>query len=157
MKSLSLYRHAKTEKESASGRDFDRELTERGLRDSERVGAELGRLALSFDLILASPARRSIGTVEGARLPAPTYEERIYDAPASRLLDIVRQVDDGIERLMLVGHNPGFEHLTSRLTGEEIEMPTGSLIEIELPVERWKDVVEGNGRKVRFIQPKSLD
>ena len=33
MKSLALFRHAKTEGESSSGRDFDRELTDRGQED----------------------------------------------------------------------------------------------------------------------------
>ena len=58
---------------------------------------------------------------------------------------------------MLVGHNPGFERLASRLTGVDLEMPTGSLIEIELPVDRWRDVEDGSGRQISFIRPKELD
>lgn len=157
MKSLSLFRHAKTERESASGRDFDRALTERGQADAERMGDEMRRQGLQFDRILASPAKRSIETVEGANLQAADYDERIYDAATDRLLEIMRSVDDGVVRLMMVGHNPGFEHLASRLTGDTLEMPTGSLVEIELRVDRWRDVEKGSGRQVRFIKPKKLD
>ena len=157
MKNLSLFRHAKTERDSPSGRDFDRALTERGQRDAGRVGEEIRRLELRFDLILASPASRSVETVEIAGLPSPDYDERIYDARTSQLLDIVRGVADGVDRLMLVGHNPGFERLASRLTGVDLEMPTGSLIEIELPVDRWSDVEDGSGRQISFIRPKELD
>jgi phosphohistidine phosphatase len=157
MKSLSLFRHAKTERHSASGRDFDRALTERGQGDAERVGEEMRRQGLQFDLILASPAQRSVETVKGAGMSSPEYDERIYDASTSQLLKIVHAVDDGVDRLMMVGHNPGFERLASRLICDDIEMPTCSVIEIELAVERWRDVENGSGRQVRFIQPKKLD
>ena len=156
MKTLALFRHAKTERDSATGRDYDRALTERGQNDSGRVGAEIRELGLHFNLVLASPARRSAETIELAAVPSPTFDERIYDASAGQLLEIVREVDDGVDRLMMVGHNPGFEHLASRLVGNEVEMPTGSLIEIELPRDRWRDVEEKDGRPVRFLKPKEL-
>lgn len=155
MKSLSLFRHAKTERDSPSGRDFDRALTKRGKRDAEHMGGEIRRQGLGFDLILASPARRSVETLERANLQAADHDDRIYDAEASRLLEITRGVDDGVDRLMMVGHNPGFEQLASRLIGDDLEMATGSLIEIELPVDRWRDVENGSGRQVRFIRPKN--
>ena len=59
MKSLTLFRHAKTEADAESGRDFDRRLTERGRDDAVRMGEEIGELGLGFDLILSSPAARS--------------------------------------------------------------------------------------------------
>ena len=106
--------------------------------------------------MLASRARRSVETVERAGVPSPSFDERIYDASAGQLLAVVQEVADGVERLLMVGHNPGFERLASRLVGSEIEMPTGSLIEIELPIDRWQEAGEGGGRMVRFIKPKEL-
>jgi len=58
---------------------------------------------------------------------------------------------------MLVGHNPGFERLATLLVGELMEMPTGSLVEIELPAKLWRDVQAGSGTIVRFLKPKELD
>lgn len=153
MKSLTLYRHAKTERDSESGRDFDRRLTDRGRDDAARVGREIGELGLGFDLVLSSPAARAAETAELAAL-SPRFDQRIYDAGVGELLAIVHGVDDAIGRLMLVGHNPGFERLASRLSGQELEMPTGSLVEIELPVESWKGA--GSGRLIRFLRPKEL-
>jgi phosphohistidine phosphatase SixA len=40
MKSLTLFRHAKTDRDSTSGRDFDRRLILRGQDDSKRMGVE---------------------------------------------------------------------------------------------------------------------
>jgi phosphohistidine phosphatase len=153
VKSLILFRHAKTERESESGRDFDRRLQERGQRDARKIGEEIRQQGLEYDLVLSSPAARAAETAELAGL-SPRFDDRIYDASAGELLAIVQGADDAIDRLMLVGHNPGFERLASRITGKETEMPTGSLIEIQLPIDSWSEA--GNGSPVRFLKPKEL-
>ena len=155
MKSLTLFRHAKTERDSTTGRDFDRRLTERGERDAPRMGEEIRNLGLEYDLVLSSPAARAVETAELAGL-SPRFDQRIYDASAGELLSIAQQAEGQVETLMLVGHNPGFERLASRLVGSTVEMPTGSLIEIELPIDDWRDASDGSGRVVRFIKPKEL-
>lgn len=155
MKSLTLFRHAKTERESTTGRDFDRRLNDRGERDAPRVGDEIRRLGLDYDLVLSSPAARAAETAELAGL-APRYDQRIYDASAGELLAILQEADNEVQRLLMVGHNPGFERLASRMLGASVEMPTGSLLEIELPVEQWRDAGAVQGRLVRFLKPKEL-
>jgi len=155
MKSLTLFRHAKTERDSATDRDFDRRLMDRGRDDAKRIGAEIRELDLKFDLILSSPAARAAETAELAGL-TPRLDQRIYDASTGDLLAIVQEGHAGIERLAMVGHNPGFERLASRLLGQHVEMPTGSLVEIELPVDHWSDVGSGGGRLARFLKPKEL-
>ena len=155
MKILTLFRHAKTERDSDSGRDFDRRLMARGREDSKRIGHEIRQLGLKLDLVLSSPAARAAETAELAGLEV-RFDERIYDASSGQLLDIVRSMDEEIDRLAMVGHNPGFERLASRLIGQDIEMPTGSLAEIAVPVERWKEAGEATGRLTRFIKPKEL-
>lgn len=155
MKSLTLFRHAKTERDSTTGRDFDRRLNERGELDAPRMGEAIRKLGLDFDLILSSPAARAAETAELAGL-SPRFDQRIYDASAGELLGIVHEADDGIDRLAMVGHNPGFERLASKLLGNDVEMPTASLLEIQLPVESWRDAGRGDGRLVRFLKPKEL-
>lgn len=153
MKSLTLFRHAKTERESVTGEDFDRRLEERGRADAARMGGELRRLGLGFDLVLASPAARAAETAELAGL-SPRFDQRIYDASAGELLAIARETANDVRRLMLVGHNPGFERLASRLAGGPMDMPTGSLLEIELPIDEWRDAA--GGRLVRLLTPGEL-
>lgn len=157
MKKLTLLRHAKTERVSPSGSDFDRSLNERGRGDAKRMGQEIRDLDLKFDLVLASPAQRVVETVDGVAGLSPQFDQRIYEASTATLLDIVRSTDDQVDSLLLVGHNPGFEQLAARLTDNEIEeMPTAALAEIELPVDHWRAVEEGSGRQGRFITPKAL-
>ena len=156
MKSLTLFRHAKTERDSLTGRDIDRQLNERGERDAPRMGEEIRKLGLDYDLTLSSPAARAVQTAELAGL-APQFDERIYDAPAGRLLGIVQETGDDSGSLIMIGHNPGFERLASMLVGEDMEMPTGSLVEIELPIDHWQDAGAERGQLVRFLKPKELD
>lgn len=156
MKSLTLFRHAKTRRESLTGRDIDRQLAERGEADAARMGDEIRDLGLDYDLLLSSPAVRASETANLAGLN-PRYDERIYDASMGELLAIVQQADDEVDRLLMIGHNPGFERLASLLLGDHVDMPTGSLLEIELPVDRWPDAGEDKGRLVRFLKPKELD
>lgn len=170
MKSLTLLRHAKSGWDDPVIRDFDRPLNPRGRRAARTVGAEMKAQGLVFDLVLASPARRVTETLDevaaGYGAIAPHYDERLYLAPAATLLDIVRHASDGIDRLLLVGHNPGMEELALRLARRdgdrlraevEIKYPTGTVAEIELPASHWAQLREGRGRIVRFIRPRDLD
>lgn len=156
MKRLILFRHAKTERDSNSGRDFDRRLTERGQSDAKRIGEEIRRLDLMVDLVVSSPAARAAETAQLAGLE-PRFDERIYDAAPGDLLSIVQCADNSIGSLMMIGHNPGFERLASRLTGQHVELPTGSLAEIAVPVEQWSEAGGGAAKLVRLLKPRELD
>ena len=157
MKRLTLLRHAKAERDSPDGSDFGRSLNDRGRADAARMGEEMRLLGLRFDRVLASPARRVVETVEHAGKLAPAYEPRIYEASSRQLFELVRSTDYGVESLLMVGHNPGFEQLAAQLTATGIgEFPTAALAEIELPVDHWRDMKAGSGRLTRFIKPKDF-
>lgn len=158
MKRLTLLRHAKAERDSLDGSDFGRPLNERGRRDAARMGVEMRRLGLRFDVVLASPARRVVETVEQVGELAPTFEPRIYEASSRQLHDLIRSTDDSVESLLMVGHNPGFEQVAAQLAANGVEdFPTAALAEIELSIENWSDVKGGSGRLVRFVEPTDLD
>ena len=168
MKTLTLLRHAKSDWDDPVARDFDRPLNGRGRRAARTVAAEMRRLGLGFDRVLASPARRVRETLAEVEAEFGTLErledERLYLASAETLLDIVRETDGAVERLLLVGHNPGLEMLALKLTQGsglrsevELKYPTATLAEIELPAESWRDVAEGTGTLARFIRPRDLD
>lgn len=168
MKNLTLLRHAKSGWDDPVARDFDRPLNPRGRRAARAVGARMKEDGLRFDLVIASPARRVVETldeVEAAFGPLDAcFEKRIYLASTETLLDIVHEASDSAARLMLVGHNPGLERLTLLLTRGgalrsqvELKYPTGTLAEIALPAEHWRDVSAGGGELARFIRPRDLD
>ena len=169
MKILTLLRHAKSTWDDAAARDFDRPLNRRGRKGARAVGAEMRALGLTFDRIVASPAKRVGETLDevaiGYGRPLDVdYDERLYLAATELLLDLVRATDDKVERLLVVGHNPGLEKLTLILTADDalrgeaaIKYPTATFAEIALPVDRWSEAKPGIGRLERFIRPRDLD
>jgi phosphohistidine phosphatase len=170
MKILTLLRHAKSGWDDPVARDFDRPLNPRGRRAARTIGREMKAQGLAFDLVMASPARRVIETLEEVAAAygalGPEYDRRVYLASTVTLLEIVRATPDAVERLLLVGHNPGLEELALCLSGRdegglrgevEVKYPTGTVAQIELPVESWAEVKEGTGRIERFIRPRDLD
>ncbi|WP_114954244.1 SixA phosphatase family protein [Sphingosinicella terrae] len=172
MKILTLLRHAKSGWDDPALRDFDRPLNKRGRRAARTIGREMRSRGIDFDAVIASPAARVVETLadlaDGYGRPIHAdYDERAYLATAAALLELVRQADDGADRLLLVGHNPGLESLALLLTREEEgdglrrvlaeKYPTATLAEIALPIDHWHDVEAGAGRLSRFIRPRDVD
>ncbi|HET9429067.1 MAG TPA: histidine phosphatase family protein [Allosphingosinicella sp.] len=171
MKILTLLRHAKSGWNDPVARDFDRPLNRRGRKAAQTIGQEMRARQLGFDRVVASPAVRVVETlsdvVDGyGRLIQPDYDERLYLAPLATLLEVIRETDDEVERLLIVGHNPGLELLAMFLTRDDgnglrdevaIKYPTATLAEIRLPVDGWTDVDEGIGQLQALIRPRDLD
>ncbi|GAA4824640.1 histidine phosphatase family protein [Sphingosinicella ginsenosidimutans] len=171
MRILTLMRHAKSGLADRGVRDFDRPLNRRGAQAARAMGREIRALGLGFDAVIASPAVRVVETVEGvaegaSRALHPTYDRRIYLAPLALLLDLVRETDDSVRRLLLVGHNPGCALLASLLAGSGDEVlrtrlaeqyPTGALAEIGFEVAHWREIEPQAGALARFIRPRDLD
>ncbi len=161
MKTLLLLRHAKSSWKDTDARDFDRPLTQRGLKSAPSVGRLMRKRKLEPNLVLSSPAERARQTIqlvlESARLKTELrYDERIYEATGSRLFEIVAQIDDDANVAMLVGHNPGLEELLETLTGETRTLSTAALACVELEIEKWNKVRASAGRLEWLVKPKDL-
>jgi phosphohistidine phosphatase len=172
MKRLTVLRHAKSSWAEPNRDDFDRPLNDRGWKAARRMGLELKHRKIDFDLCLASPAARVRETLDGLsetygdfQFPI-TFEEKIYLADTATLLELVRDVADDVERLLIVGHNPGLERLVAMLTRDdgkglrdevEHKFPTAALAVIEVAAESWSEVDPAGGKIVELIFPKELD
>jgi phosphohistidine phosphatase len=161
MKTIHLLRHAKSSWKDAGMSDFERPLNERGRESAPLVGQFIRKQKIRPDLILSSPAERARQTaalvIKAANLAAELrFDERIYEADAARLLDVVSQIDEPVGVALLVGHNPGMEDLIETLTGEKQSMPTAALARIILDVEKWSKVRERAGRLDWLVRVKEL-
>lgn len=161
MKTLLLLRHAKSNWDDASLRDFDRPLAERGKRDAPRMGKALAARGPVPDLIVSSPAARAKETIEAfiqaGGFNAPLrFNQNIYDAATAELLRLIRRLPDEYGCILLTGHNPAFEDALARLTGVHERMTTAALACIEFQVDRWEDVEDQHGKFVWLLTPKQL-
>ncbi len=118
MKRLILFRHAKTERTSASGEDFDRALTERGKADAALTGRLLRAAGLIPDRVLVSGAKRTqeTWTAAGDNLPDAHAKvlDDLYDAPSTRLYAAAEAEPDA-NTVMVIAHNPGVQSLALEL------------------------------------------
>ena len=162
MKTLLILRHAKSSWNNAQLTDYERPLNKRGKTDAPRMGRLLREQDLVPDLIISSSAERALTTAEAVAL-ASGYEQEIqstrsfYHADPEAYLDVLRQLDDSLERVMVVGHNPGMEELLEELTGVWEQMPTAALAQISLPINHWRELDgETTGELVNLWRPKEL-
>lgn len=140
MLELILLRHAHAEAAATGQADMDRPLSAVGQAEAEAAGRWLRDNHLLPDRVICSPARRTRETLE-AVLGQTGYveqrlEERIYEAMPGSLINLVDQHGE-VERLMLVGHNPGLEQLVALLhsgrTGEYRGMPPAGVAVLTVP------------------------
>jgi len=117
MRQLVLFRHAKAATDSDTGEDVDRALAPRGRSDAPVTAKALAEAGADPQIVLVSGARRTRETWE---LAAPAFRpttvhfvDRLYLAPADVLLRLAEEA--GVERVMVVAHNPGIHELASRL------------------------------------------
>jgi phosphohistidine phosphatase len=161
MKTLMLLRHAKSDWDDASLRDFDRPLAARGSRDAPRIGKALRKRGPLPDLIVSSPAARAKATIEAVIKAAKLnleirFDEAVYGASSPDLMKLIRRLPNGNSCVLLVGHNPGFEDLVGRLSGSHERMPTAALAFIEFQIDHWEDVNDGEGKLAGLLTPRQL-
>ena len=66
---------------------------------------------------------------------------RLYLAEPNEIVAVLRSVKElNAGTVMVVGHNPGLEHLVAQLTGDEQDLPTAALAQIVLPIDEWRDL-----------------
>lgn len=171
MKTLTLLRHAKSNWAEPVSRDFDRPLNARGHKAARLIGRALRSDGMEWDAVIASPAVRVVETLasfaEGyGRTLAPAYDQTLYLASTAVLMERIHAADDCVQRLLVVGHNPGLEQIALMLTTDDgghhraelvDKYPTATMAHISLPAGRWGDVVEGSGVLIRFLRPRDLD
>jgi len=139
MKTLLIFRHAQAVHFGDTS-DHDRPLTEKGVLDAQRMGRLLR--GLRPEQVLSSTAKRAVTTAELALRTAERTTNiqclrQLYDSDIPQHLELLRQVASAVNSLLIVGHNPTFEHLASALVHRPVPMKTGSLAIVALPIDDW--------------------
>lgn len=166
-KQLLILRHGKSDWNNDCD-DFYRPLEERGKRGSEQIGVWLQQQNLLPDFILSSPAVRAIETARKCAKAMGLgdnhiYQEpRIYEANFATLKDILNDCPRQAQRVMIVGHNPGLEHLLQDLVNQPLPetesgkiLPTATLAHLTL-AEHWSQTHSGCGQLNQIIRAADL-
>lgn len=144
-KTLLLMRHAKSSWKDKSLPDEKRPLKKRGEQAAEAMGEILQENELTPQLILSSSAVRARQTAElvaehcGYTQPIEFVDE-FYMAESPVFFQFLQKLDDVLERVLLIGHNPGLEAFLQNLDGRVEELPTGALAYLNLPIAHWSEL-----------------
>jgi len=122
-----LLRHGIAEERAAhNGPDEERALTAEGRRKLRQVAKAMRAMRLSFDVIFSSPLVRALQTAEIAaealrlKRRLQLTEHLAPGTPTEKQIAWLKDLRPEPESVLLVGHEPNFSELTSRLlTGQE--------------------------------------
>jgi len=151
---LYLLRHAKAEPWNPLGNDFSRSLSSKGTHHAQQVSEWALETLAPPDTVLCSPAKRSRETLgpllsQWPRLLATTdYIDSMYGASLNMLLTLTEDAFSYSERLLMVGHNPGFEDMLLNVLQQTQaatiqKMATGTFAVIEFASDFKRDVHAG--------------
>lgn len=160
---LILIRHTKSDHANFSLPDFERPLKKDRVKDAKAMGKKLKELGMSPDLIMSSPAVRTIQTARAfcLQLHYPfkkmMFDNRIYEASAEDILQVIRETPLEVEQLLLVGHHPALTHLANFFGGNSIShLPTTGVVWLEFETDDWEIYSTTTCRLKAFLTPKTI-
>lgn len=163
MLKLFLLRHAKSSWDDVALNDADRPLSKRGVKDAPLMGKYFSKDYNKPQLIISSPARRARETAElfaesiDYKIDKISFDENIYEATLEDLVNIVLKIEDSYEKVMMVGHNPGFTELANYLAEKATidNIPTCGIFAVEFKVKSWRKIDRKSGTLLSFDYPKN--
>lgn len=162
MRELLVMRHAKSDWGAGAETDLERPLADRGRKAAARVGRFLAVVGRVPDLVLSSPAARARETAEIAAVAgewecAVEIVEALYGEDCEGVIATLTQVPEEQLRVMVVGHEPVWSALVSRLVGGGgIAMPTATVACVSFAERGWAELAPGRGVLEWLVTPELL-
>lgn len=163
MKRVIIVRHAKSVPYGYDD-DFRRDLTERGINDAEKISSRLNEMGIAADLVIASPATRTMHTAGifcqnlGYNVELIRREPNFYEGATTQdFIDVIQQFPENVQTVFIFGHNPSVYYLVYNLVKYfNADMPTCSTVGLDFQVDKWPEVVARGGKVAFQFIPKSL-
>ena len=163
---LFLLRHAEAAPWYPGVPDLERRLSERGLAHMAKLSQWASTAIDPPDLVLCSTATRTRQTLESlgpgwiGENTRIRLEPDMYEATTGFLHNLADKAFRSVDRVMLVGHNPGLGYLSRAILADLPDntpgtMAPGSLAVIEF--ERGWGGNEGTGQIVHWVSQSQFD
>lgn len=140
-KFLYIARHGHAEQYKYGKTDYSRKLTNEGIQKIQTTAEHLAHCLEDSEnlLLVASPALRSKETCEiyARVLHVPEeniiWNKTIYEASVHNLMEVISRIEEHIQTVVLVGHNPGLSQLCDYLCDRPTSLKPGEIAAISLP------------------------
>ncbi len=158
---LYLMRHAQSADKQPGQTDKARELTPQGMRDAVKIGSYLFAQKIYPDMIVSSTATRAQATagllLDTLKLMPEKIRlsDELYEASVRTFLHEINQLEDSLNHVVCVAHNPAISYLAEYLTKAEIGyLPPAGMAIIQFNTLLWHKVGEGSGNFMKLVTPE---
>ena len=163
---LYIMRHAKSDWSGTQTSDFERSINGRGRKNAVRVGQWMSDNNYIPQKIISSPATRAKETIELVIEQITKFnnedlifQDDLYLAGFTQLMEIINTYQDDVQSLMLIGHNPGIENLVnylcSRSGNPETSVTTANLFIFEYTDHHFNAAAD-SCKLIEAIKPREL-
>lgn len=167
MKRIFLLRHATAPRLEGQS-DRERALNEKGKRESFEIGVYMNNNNYKPDLVLSSDSPRTTDTFNILNklltLKNIEFTNELYNVSSFEILEKIEGVDNSIESVMIVSHNPGVTsvqdiigvkaalELMQRSKNYDV---SGKLVVIDSECENWIEVSRSKNNIIDVFFPNS--
>lgn len=163
-KVLHLIRHAKSSWKDDTLADIDRPLNARGKKACELMAAPILASGCQFNHVFSSPAERARQTIKriyreiNQQLTPWQVDHALYTFSAEELKHWCRKLDDALDSVTIIGHNPALTDLCCWLASdcEFDNLPTCGYVQLKLTVDHWSELQSSCGKITRWLTPKKI-
>ena len=168
MKRLLIMRHAKSDWDSEAQTDFERPLNYRGRKDAPKMAQHLIKTNLIPDIVILSSSQRTTETWN--RMNAVFTNQNIdikalssfefYHGGLGEIQTMITNLsteDLQKETIMVLGHNPGWNHAISWLSHADLRLTTANIVVLKHDSDSWTQAIQDTQWKFLFhFQPKTI-
>lgn len=146
MKTIYILRHAEAPSHPDLD-DFDRPLSEKGIRDAAHLGHVMGKERYIPEYVLCSPAKRTQMTLEALDLKTVNIDtpDNLYTGTAGDYFAAIQNIGEAHEKALLVGHNPSVHELVRLLAQyrDDVRLMSYSpctFTVLNINIQKWSDL-----------------
>ena len=116
MKEIFVLRHAKSSWDNVNLSDHDRPLADRGIKDAAKLCVFIKNKGHNLDKVLCSTAKRAKETFDliadgfNFEIDKTTYTDKLYFGDITDIIKDLRELDESLNNILIVGHNPTLHH-----------------------------------------------
>lgn len=154
--------------------DHERPLTKKGEELCEQIAEYFNKFYkdVSPEVIICSNATRAKQTAalfnkyyKGDEIKIETVPELYVIRSNDDFLNVLKNIDDKLNSVLIVGHNPGLQQFAIDFANEgdkkkfremRANFAPGSFATFDCDHKRWKNITENSGILLDFVNAKNL-
>lgn len=140
---LIILRHAKAKSSEASLPDAERELSDTGRKQAERVGKQIASTGMDVQFALVSSAKRTRQTwklvADKAKIKncLVQFRDDLYGASVGDVVRAIRELPPEVTTAIVVGHEPTIAATSAYLAGPKSDEAALTQVKVGVPTATW--------------------